>query len=121
MKYLVTPKTARQHPAMLWVDSTEATLDGYFYDHLCKSTGAIVGVRYWVDQAIAFDRHPVFGQFVDDKRFKFNQREGYVDIVFDEVDIDAFRGNALHLETVQDFGGDGVVKLGDAFGITFNL
>ena len=124
MNYLVTPKAAGRLPASShaeWIATTEATLDGYFYDHLCTSAGVIVGVRYWVDQAIAFDHHPVFSHFLDDQRFKFNQRDSYVDIVFDAKDVDALKKGALDVETVQDFGGDSVVKLGDSFGIAFSL
>ena len=121
MKYLVTPRAARQLSGAAWKTATEVTLDGYFYDHLCSSTGVIVGVRYWVDRAIAFDHHPVFSHFLDDERFKFKQSDGYVDIVFDTKDIDAFKKGVLGVETVQDFGGESVVKLGDSFGIAFSL
>lgn len=103
------------------VPTVEVSLGGYFYDHICNSAEAIVGVRYWVDESIVFDRHPVFRQFMGDERFKFNQRDHYVDIVFDERNVDPFRNGTLSVQTVQDFGGDAVVKHGNAFGISFSL
>ena len=104
-----------------WQPTKKFSLNGYFYDHICDSNGQILGVRYWVGNEVLFDKHAVFSQFKNDARFKFNQRSRYVDIVWDAKNIDALADGKLTIETVQDFGGDGVVQCENLFGLSFAL
>jgi hypothetical protein len=104
-----------------WQAAKKSSLNGYFYDHICDSNGQILGVRYWIGNEVLFDKHEVFSQFKNDARFKFNQRSCYVDIVWDVKSIDALADGKLTIETVQDFGGDGVVQYENLFGISFTL
>jgi hypothetical protein len=126
MKFFLTAQTVSELSSVNkknpdWVEVSDVSLDGYFYDHLCLSNGDVVGVRYWVDEAVRFDRHPVFKNFDGDQRFKFNQADRYVDFVFDKKDIEVFQNNLLKVHTVQDFGGESVFRCGENFGFCFSL
>lgn len=122
MKYFILPGDiyeAAEHED--WLESSEQSLDGWFYDYLCLDGNSVLGVRYWVDESVSFNRHAVFKQFLADERFKFCQEECYVDIVFDKKDSAALHGGGLRVRTVQDIGGDSVLKSGSKFGISFSL
>ena len=123
MKYLIVPEESSRPSASAdhegWVASNELSLDGGFYDHLSVGAGPILGVRYWVDEAVVFDRHTVFKQFLTDRRFKFCQKECYVDIVFGIEHADALQHGQLEVRTVQDLGGESVMKNGTRLGILF--
>lgn len=125
MNYLVLPAVVGQSSVdggnSEWAVTTEVTLNGFFYDHVCTADGAIAGVRYWIEPGTEFDRHPVFSLFLEDERFRFNPDDGYVDIVFDREDVDALKTGVLEVQTVQDFGGENVVRKGDLLGIAFDL
>ena len=126
MNHLVLPRQEATDPTRHsdragWSDATETSLNGCFYDHLCNAASEVVGVRYWTDEGVDFEQHPVFSGFKNDERFHFNHQDGHVDIVFDDKDLEAFQKGELTIDAVQDFGGDGVVQKGPAFGIVFNL
>jgi len=123
MRHLVVPKLSGQALATDqkgWEADAEMSLGGVFYDHIRTSSGATVGVRYWV-MDVVFAQHPVFRCFLEDERFQFDPQNGHVDLVFEEKDVDAFVSGALEVDCAQDFGGEGVVRRGDLFGITFDL
>ena len=122
MMYRLIPVGAEQAKAEAWTETDDATLGGYFYDHLCASDGRVVGVRYyWLDSEIDTNTHPVYREFVSDKRLKFNRDGGYVDILLDEKESATFKAGELTVETVQDFGGDSVIRAGERFGMAFSL
>lgn len=125
MKHLLVPKPPIQmsidDDPNHWAEVSEESLDGCFYDHITDCTGVVLGVRYWVDETVVFECHPVFKNFIADKRFKFHQQSHHVDIVFEARAADALQNGLLEIRTVQDFGGETVVRKGDAFGIVFNL
>ncbi len=97
------------------------SLGGCFYDYLRSDRGKVVGVRYWVIEPMNFEDHPVYSQFLGDKRFAFNQADDYVDIVFDEHCAALLRNGQLTVDVVQEFGGESVVKCGKHFGIVFSI
>lgn len=69
---------------------------------------------------VNFKQHPVFRQFLNDRRFSFRP-DNYIDMVFEERDADALQLGRFKVSVVQDFGGESVVKCGDKFGIIFDL
>lgn len=97
------------------------SLGGCFYDHLRSNEGELIGVRYWLIESVKFEEHPVYSQFLGDGRFAFDQAGNYVDIVFDERSMAFLRKGAITVETVQDFGGERVVKCGEQFGIALAI
>jgi hypothetical protein len=119
--HLVQKKSFPDLDHAQWSDASEFSLGGCFYDHLCAPNGDVVGVRYWVDAAVNFTQHPVFSGFSSDKRFKFNQNRHYVDIVFDDANATALKNGGLNVHTVQDFGGENVIKFEEKFGIVFSF
>ncbi|WP_139225757.1 hypothetical protein [Paracidovorax konjaci] len=125
MSYLLIPKIPGQSSIAdidsAWTTSADITLDGFFYDHLLTTDGAFAGVRYWIEPGTVFDKHPVFSSFLEDERFQFNSQKGYVDIVFDSENIKNLRMGMLKVHTVQDFGGESVVKKRNLIGIAFDL
>lgn len=125
MKYLILPDISGTPIAAeageSWTVTTEATLGGVFYDHLRTAEGETVGVRYWVMDGVPFHRHAVFGHFLNDDRFEFHQPHGHVDIVFAYKHANALKRGLLEPGGEQEFGGDEVVKRGDALGIAFDL
>ncbi len=100
---------------------TNMSLGGCFYDHICSLKGIVVGVRYYVDREIAFSQHPVFNQFLQDKRFSFNQDRFFVDIFFEETCAEMLEHDSLHIDCVQEFGGECVVRDRDLFGICLRI
>ena len=123
MKYFVVPQAFGKLLAGAekeWKPDARKSLGGVFYDHLHTSSGVTVGVRYWVD-GVVFEQHPVFRFFLEDERFQFHPDHDYVDLVFDEKDVDAFVNGELTVDARQDFGGEGVVRRGSLFGMTFDL
>jgi hypothetical protein len=102
-----------------WAEVPGQGLGGCFYDYLKSATGSIVGVRYWFIEAVSFERHPVFSQFLSDPRFLFDESGAYVDIFFN--DSAEASGGAISIDVVQDFGGDSVVRQGKWMGIVLSL
>lgn len=122
MMHYLFPSTAPTAKVAAPQVVSDASLGGFFYDFLKSEDGALVGVRYWVDdQGPSVLKHPVFAAFVDDDRFAFNPSAGYVDIVFEHSSVAALRHGKLSVETVQEFGGDQVVRTGDFLGIAFDV
>jgi hypothetical protein len=103
-----------------WVEVSGQGLGGCFYDYLKSTAGSIVGVRYWLIEAVSFERHPVFSQFLSDPRFLFDESGAYVDIFFNDSS-EASEGGVISIDVVQDFGGDSVVRQGEWMGIVFSL
>lgn len=101
--------------------TTSIELGGYFYDHFVNADGLLSGVRYWVAPNTNFHAHPVFSQFLQDKRFVFDSLHGFVDVFFEASGGPDFRRGDLCIETVQDFGGDCVVRKFEALGICFEI
>lgn len=101
--------------------ATNMSLGGCFYDYICGLEGIVVGVRYYVDMEIAFSQHPVLHQFLRDKRFSFNQDKFIVDIFFEESSVEMFEHGSLHIDCVQEFGGESIVRDGDLFGICLRI
>jgi len=97
------------------------SLGGCFYDHICSLKEIVVGIRYYVDMEIVFSQHPVFNQFLQDKRFSFNQDKFFVDIFFEESCVEVLEQGSLHIDCVQEFGGESIVKDGDLFGICLRI
>lgn len=104
-----------------WVEVPGQGLGGCFYDYLKSTAGLIVGVRYWLIEAINFERHPVFSQFLSDPRFLFDESGAYVDIFFNDSAEASGSGGAISIDVVQDFGGDSIVRRGKWLGIVFSL
>jgi hypothetical protein len=121
MIHVLFPSEAPQESANLHAVVAEPRLGGFFYDFLLSGDGDVVGVRYWMDDISTIARHPVFGNFVGDARFSFNSNGGYVDIVFNSDLAEALTRGELRVETVQEFGGDEVVKAGKWLGIAFDV
>ena len=104
-----------------WVDVPGQGLGGCFYDYLKSADGLIVGVRYWLIEAVDFDRHPVYSQFLGDSRFLFDKSGAYVDIIFNKYSKISGGSDGILVDVVQDFGGDSVVRWGKWFGMVFSL
>ena len=125
MKYLITPRVDSSVAACLdqslWVEARGQALGGDFYDYLRNPGGALVGVRYWIDGSISFSNHPVFELFIDDSRFRFNKEHGCVDMVFSSGSESDLQNGMLSVETVQQLGGECVMKNGTLFGIFFDI
>lgn len=101
--------------------ATNISLDGCFYDHICSVDGNVVGVRYYVDMGVTFSRHPVFNQFLQDKRILFNQDKLLADIFFEKSHLEIFKNGSLHIDCVQEFGGESIVTNDDLFGICLRI
>lgn len=106
---------------MNFTEVTSESLGGCFYDHICSMKEIVVGIRYYADREIPFNQHPVFIQFLHDKRFLFNQGRSFVDIFFEESCVKILEQGLLHVDCVQEFGGESIVKDGDLFGICLRL
>lgn len=118
MKYVLLPKNSTtDNPE----DVPGISLGGCFYDYLRSADGHVVGVRYWLIEPVKFEENLVYSQFFGDARFAFDQAGGCVDIVFDERSAVLLQNGQLSVETVQEFGGEGVVRCGERFGIVFSL
>lgn len=98
----------------------DISLGGVFYDYLCRPDGSLAGIRYHIMDDEAFGNHPVYRQFLGDRRFSFRPRE-HVDMVFEKCDTDALQQGQLSLLVVQDFGGESVFECDGKFGIAFDL
>ncbi|MES2537248.1 MAG: hypothetical protein V4632_15395 [Pseudomonadota bacterium] len=96
-------------------------LGGCFYDHICSLREIVVGIRYYVDRETEFSQHPVLNQFFHDKRFSFNQDKFFVDIFFGESCFEMHEHGSLHIDCVQEFGGESIVKNDDMFGICLRI
>lgn len=94
-------------------------LGGTFYDYLRNASGDVVGVEYYLDEEVAFDRHPAYRQFLEDSRVVLGQQS--VQIVFSELDAQLLQSGGLIRDTTQDFGGECVVATTDRIGIEFSL
>jgi hypothetical protein len=66
-----------------------------------------------------FEEHPVYSQFLDDARFRFDPTGKCVDMVFDERHAALLQSGQLTIDVVQEFGGESVSKFGDRFAIVF--
>lgn len=124
MKYRIIPRdltasAIQEHDG--WRPSTDFDLGGCFYDYLRSKDGALVGVRYWTMSVEDFARHPVFKEFAEDDRFRFNQADGHVDLVFEDASVELLQHGLLEVDPVQDFGGESVLKSGGRFGIVFAI
>ncbi|MDR7308157.1 hypothetical protein [Rhodoferax saidenbachensis] len=69
---------------------------------------------------VAFSKHPVYRQFLVDRRFLF-QPGKHVDFVFGVRDIDALQLGQLDLLVVQDFCGESVIEFDGRLGIVFDI
>jgi hypothetical protein len=121
MKHILIPGVdSRRASKVLPTPMVNASLGGMFYDYLRTRDGKLAGVRYWIEPSFELRQYPVFQAFSTDKRFVFDRKAGYVDIVFSHADVDALRGGELTVDTVQDFGGDAAVMVGNTVGISFD-
>lgn len=102
-------------------EAPDVSLGGCFYDFLRSTDGELIGIRYWLIESVKFEEHPVYSQFLGDGRFAFDQAGNYVDIVFDERNVAFLRSESITVETVQDFGGERVVRCGEQFGIALSI
>jgi hypothetical protein len=118
MKYVILPRNAA---ATEQEEVSDAQLGGYFYDYLQTADGKTVGVSYWILEALRFEEHPVYSQFLGDARFCFDPMNRYVDMVFDERHAALLQSGQLTTDVVQEFGGESIVKCGQQFGIVFIL
>ena len=112
-------------PSMLGGSSGEASvadisLGGVFYDYLRTADGSNVGVRYHVSEEVIFSDHPVFKQFLTDRRFSFCAGE-HVDMVFHDRDADALQRGELNIFVAQDFGGESVIRQEGGLSIAFEI
>jgi hypothetical protein len=124
MKYWVIPRdsiasTHQEHEG--WRPAPDFDLGGCFYDYLRSYDGELMGVRYWVMTVEDFNHHPVFKQFSEDRRFRFNQAAGYVDLVFADKSVGLLQQGLLAVDPVQDFGGEGVVESCGKLGVVFSI
>ncbi|GKT01367.1 hypothetical protein AVKW3434_18280 [Acidovorax sp. SUPP3434] len=110
-----------EHKNAGWLPDAEISLGGFFYDHILSDDGTLVGVRYWMSPGVAFEQHPVFSQYIADRRCDFNIEGGYVDIVFDEKYANDLHAGLLKIDNVQDFGGEWVVAKAGSLGVAFSL
>jgi hypothetical protein len=100
--------------------SRDISLGGFFYDYLCRSDGSLAGIRYNIMDDVAFNEHPVYRQFLVDRRFSFQPGE-HVEFVFGDRDIDALQLGQLDLLVVQDFYGESVIDCDGRLGIVFDI
>lgn len=121
MKCFLLPKNLMGINKKHWIEATGVSLGGFFYDYLCRKSGEVAGVRYWLDDMEGVVQHPVWGLFLTDPRFMFLHASKCIDMVFDDVDVSLLLDGKLHVLTMQDFGGDGVVSSGAGLGVVFVL
>lgn len=121
MKYFLLPKKWMGIDKEKWIDASGVSLGGYFYDYFCRESCEVAGIRYWVDDMDEIDQHPVWSLFLDDPRVMFIRTSNCIDMVFDDADVILFLDEKLHVMTMQDFGGDGVVNSGTGLGAVFVL
>jgi hypothetical protein len=122
MKLVVAPTSDEQggHRTLRNLFTNAPDLGGVFYDYLRDSSGAVVGVRYYLMRSINFESHPIYRQFLNDNRFVFRANE-FVDIVSEASHSDALHRGSLSLDVVQDFDGVQVLRDQDKFTLVFDL
>ncbi len=122
MKLVVAPASDEQlGPRTLRTLFTSAAdLGGVFYDYLRDSSGAVVGVRYYLMQSVKFESHPIYRQFLNDERFVFRAKE-FVDMVAEARHSDALQKGSLFLDVVQDFDGVQVLTDQGRYTLVFDL
>ena len=122
MKLVVAPASDEERgPRTLQNHFTRAAdLGGIFYDYLRDSSGAVVGVRYYLMQSIKFESHPIYRQFLNDERLVFRAEE-FVDMVAEARHSDALQKGSLLLDVVQDFDGVQILTDQGKFTLVFDL
>lgn len=105
----------------IWTMADDLSLGGFFYDSILCSNNAVVGIRYWLGGANDLSGHAVFSRFKGDSRLRFDAEGCFVDIVFDRKNVADFVGGKFKIGADQDFGGDGVVRADNLYGLLFEL
>ena len=129
MKFILTPSRSPNDAEIASADFqgqlADDDLGGFFYDYLRNQAGRMVGVRYWgiPDSRISNGllSNGLLRMYLDDPRFVFDGEGSFVDIVFFAQEIANLRQGSLEVETVQEFGGDGVLNLEGEWAIVFDL
>jgi hypothetical protein len=104
-------------PASAWSPS-KIDLGGVFYDHLLDADKTVVGVRYY-GMGEHLMTHPVLSRFLNDERFRFEEKGGHADIFFGSKN--AARLAHLEVNGAQEFGGDSALQLGEWLALSFTL
>jgi hypothetical protein len=104
-----------------WAEVDGINLGGFFYDYITSRAGERIGVRYFVDRNISIQDHLVFSEFRSDPRFKFNLKNGYIDILFKAESSELYDDNLIDILVAQDFGGDHVLESNGRHGIMFEI
>lgn len=121
MKYFIFPLGSSSNDESMWKVVEGASLGGFFYDRIVGGDGSLIGVRYYIEGLVNPDNYPVLSAFCSDARFQFSIELGYVDILFKPSRSDDFRDRLFAVDVTQDFGGDHVLRHGDAMGILFDM
>ena len=108
--YRLTSKPPIQVEGRVWEILVNVAVGGYFYDHICDTSGQILGIRYWGASDDLLSGNFVLSHFLKDKRFFFAPDGAFADILFNADDIEPFKRQLFRIDTLQDFGGEQAVK-----------
>ena len=119
MRYLLTPKSNMADEA--WIEDVNVSLPGIFYDYLFDKQNRNIGLRYWIYDWHSLETNAVFFSFLNDERFFYNKKNGFIDIVFSCDDVFTILTGDFFADSRQDFGGDFVLKSKNTYAIAFDI